>query len=233
MNDSEQHGRQAPDDRLTAARDGLITAAATHAPFLGWGPAALAAAARDCDLPAVEAARIFPGGAMDMIARHNAMADAAMVKALSALDLSQMKTRDRVAAAIRIRLTQTAPHREAVRRALALLALPHNVPAATKMLYRTVDSIWRACGDAAVDWNHYSKRMLLGSVYLSTLLFWLDDRSDGFADSFAFLDRRIAAAMQFPRRVQGVISPLQAATRRLSALKNYRPRRNGWGERRL
>src|SRR3546814_12063346 len=87
-------------------------------------------------------------------------------------------------------------HKEAVRRALAFLALPGNAGLAVRSLYRTVDAIWWACGDRSTDFNFYTKRGLLAAVYSSTLLYWLDDGSDGHADSWAFLDRRIADVMR-------------------------------------
>jgi ubiquinone biosynthesis protein COQ9 len=83
-----------------------------------------------------------------------------------------------------------------VRRALTLEALPQQGPRALKQLYRTVDAIWYAAGDTATDFNFYTKRMLLAGVYAATLLHWLDDKSEGFAATAAFLDRRISDVMK-------------------------------------
>ena len=103
---------------------------------------------------------------------------------------------DRVATAVRVRLEALGPHREAVSRGLAFLALPHNAALGTRCLYRTVDAIWYAAGDTATDYNFYTKRLLLAGVYTSTLLFWLNDRSEGYAQTWAFLDRRIGEVMR-------------------------------------
>src|SRR3546814_16617611 len=59
--------------------------------------------------------------------------------------------------------------------------------------------MWYAAGDTATDWNFYSKRALLAAVYSSTLLYWLNDRSEGFVDTWGFLDRRIGDVMRIPR----------------------------------
>jgi ubiquinone biosynthesis protein COQ9 len=91
------------------------------------------------------------------------------------------------------------PAREAVRRALAILAMPQNVPLALKASWRTADLMWRIAGDTSTDFNHYTKRMTLGAVYASTLLAWLDDQSEGWSDSAAFLDRRIDDVMKFEK----------------------------------
>ena len=70
---------------------------------------------------------------------------------------------------------------------------------AARCLYRTVDAIWVAAGDTATDWNFYSKRAMLAGVYSTTLLHWLDDRSEDLSESWAFLDRRIENVMQIPK----------------------------------
>ena len=94
------------------------------------------------------------------------------------------------------------PAREAVRRALAILAMPQNVPLALRISWRTADLMWRIAGDTSTDFNHYTKRMTLGAVYGSTLLVWLDDQSEGWADTAAFLDRRIDDVMKL-REIEG------------------------------
>jgi ubiquinone biosynthesis protein COQ9 len=128
---------------------------------------------------------------------YHRQADIEMVRALQAHPgLASLRTRERVALAIRLRLEANAGHREAIRQALSFLALPTNAPLGAKCLYRTVDAIWYAAGDKATDFSFYTKRGLLAGVYSATVLYWLNDRSEGAADSWAFLDRRIADVMK-------------------------------------
>jgi ubiquinone biosynthesis protein COQ9 len=63
--------------------------------------------------------------------------------------------------------------------------------------------MWRIAGDKATDFNHYSKRAILMAVYGSTSLVWLDDDSAGFAETRAFLDRRIDEVMRFEKAKAG------------------------------
>ena len=93
--------------------------------------------------------------------------------------VANLKIRDRIKNAVRIRLERHAGNREAARRALALLSLPFNAPLAMRLLYRTVDAMWYAAGDTSTDFNFYTKRATLAGVYSSTLLYWLNDRSPG------------------------------------------------------
>jgi len=155
-------------DALTALRDEILLAALPHVPFDGWTGRAMAAGARDLGRDVADADRAFPYGAVDMISHYSDLADRRMVAEMERRGVAQMKVRERIAAAIRIRLEDAAPHKDALRRALTVLALPTNAPAALRSLYRTVDAIWRAAGDTATDWNFYTKRGLLAGVFSST-----------------------------------------------------------------
>ena len=189
----------APNDHLLAERRALLDAMLIHVPFDGWSSKALAQAAKDCGHDAGLVSRAFPGGAVAVLDFWVAETDLAMLRALESRDLAAMKVRDRIRLAVLTRLQIAAPHREAVRRALNLEALPQHAPRVLKQLYRTVDAIWYAAGDTATDFNFYTKRLLLAGVYSATLLRWLDDRSEGFSATAAFLDRRLADVMRIEK----------------------------------
>ncbi len=140
--------------------------------------------------------RVFPGGAIDAVDAFSALGDAALVEALATHPLSSMKIRERIALAVRLRIALNDPYREAVRKAVAMHALPFYALRGLRALYNTVDTIWREIGDISTDTSFYTKRMSLAGVYSSTLLFWLDDKSPNCEASWAFLDRRIDNVMQ-------------------------------------
>ena len=177
-------------------RSRLLQATLPHVVFDGWSERALRAGASDEGIDPAVAQNAFPGGAAEMIAFFSSDIDQQLLERLGAQDLAAMKVRERIATAVQTRLELLAPHREAVRRGVVFLALPRNAALALKCLYRTVDAIWYAAGDTATDYNFYSKRILLAGVYSATLLFWLNDSSDEFTATWAFLDRRIAEVLK-------------------------------------
>ena len=192
-------------------KDELLLATLSHVAFDGWSVAALRAGARDAGVNEAAALALFPRGPIELVEWFSAWADRAMLERLTALPLAEMKVRERVAAGVRARLAALLPHREAARRALAVLAQPHNAPLALKLLYRTVDAIWYAAGDTATDFNFYTKRALLAAVYGATMLCWFEDRSPDGGDTEAFLARRLDDAMALPK----VVERLRAAADRL------------------
>ena len=219
-------GQAAAAEKLARQRRSLLEAALRHVPFDGWTWTALDAAARDLGLQGGEAQRLFPGGPQELIRSFSAEADRQMLEVLEGLDLDSMKVREKVAAGVRARLEAVAAHREAVRSGLTFFALPQNASAGLSCLYRTVDAIWYAAGDRATDYNFYSKRALLAAVYSSTLLFWLNDKSEDYAATWAFLDRRIGEVLQVAGRLgKGVTSVLSLPERFVGAVTN--PKRSG------
>jgi ubiquinone biosynthesis protein COQ9 len=180
-------------------RDAIVDKALAHVAFDGWTVTALAAGARDAGLDAARAELAFPGGAVEAIRHFSRLLDQRMLDALATRDLKAMKIRQRIAASVMARLDLAMPHREAIRRSLSMLALPHNAPVALGLLYRTVDAMWHAAGDTSTDFNFYTKRGLLAGVVSATTLYWLNDDSENQDETRRFLDRRIAEVMEVPK----------------------------------
>ena len=175
-------------------RDRLLEAALVHVPFDGWSRRALLAGAADLGLEPSLARRLFPRAGDDMLVHVERWADRQMLAGVGSLD--GMRVRDRIAKLVHTRLEVLGPHREAMRRATAARLLPSNGFAACGSLWRTVDLMWAAAGDDARDASYYTKRSLLAAVWTSTFLFWLEDRSEDFQDTWSFLERRIDNVMQ-------------------------------------
>jgi ubiquinone biosynthesis protein COQ9 len=170
-----------------------------HTAFDGWTPEALVLASEATGIDPAVATLAFPGGAVDMIDAWFAQVDAVMLAKLPPETLGAMKIRARIAALVEARIDILADDIEALRRALAILALPQNLPRAARLNWRAADAMWHAAGDTATDFNHYSKRGILGGVYAATIMAMLDDQSEGYAETRAFLSRRIDGIMRFEK----------------------------------
>ncbi len=169
-----------------------------HAGFDGWGERAVESAAMVLGVKPEIARLVFPDR-LAMIDAWFAAIDAAMREMLTPETLAAMKIRERITALVEARLALVTPDKEALRRALAILAMPQNVARAARLGWRSADAMWRAAGDTATDYNHYTKRAILGSVYGATLAVFMADESDDHADTRAFLARRIEGIMRFEK----------------------------------
>jgi ubiquinone biosynthesis protein COQ9 len=175
----------------SAERDAAIEAMLPHVPFDGWTLGAVRRGLADIGAEPEDAVLLFPGGAADMIEAFCDWADRRMEQGAAALDPG-LRLHERVRAVIVLRLAQNRPFKEAIRRALAVLAMPGRARVAAVCTARTVDAIWHAAGDRTADFSWYTKRAILAGVYGATLLYWLRDSSDDEGATLAFLDRRLA-----------------------------------------
>lgn len=186
-------------DRGEGLRRRILDAALPDVAFDGWTEAALRAGAVRAGLAPSAADLAFPRGGVDAAMFLHREGDRALAERLRAADLEGMRIRDRIVYAVRLRLEIAAPHREAVRRAASLFALPLYAADGARMMWETADAIWTALGDPSEDLNWYTKRAILAGVYSATALHWLGDDSPHFADSWAFLGRRIDGVMRFEK----------------------------------
>jgi len=192
------------DMTLDELRIALAPEIAASAIFDGWTEEALVNAADMAGADPDIARLAFPKGkpgeqAMDMIEAWVASVDRAMEAEWPAERLATLKIRERIRTLVAFRLEEVMPFEEAVRRALSVMAMPQNAPRAAKLGWRSADIMWRLAGDTATDYNHYTKRAILAGIYSATLAVFVNDDSEGKADTFAFLDRRIDGVMKFEK----------------------------------
>ena len=178
--------------------DAALRAMLPLAASQGWNQATLRAglAAAGEDPALVES--WFPGGATQAIAAWAELADRDMVAAAG--DLSALRIPARIRRLAELRLLQAAPHKPALRAALAHLALPWNLPLATCLAARTTDAMWRAAGDSSADFSWYTRRLSLGAINAATLAYWVRNDAAEVAPALAFLDRRLAELARLQRR---------------------------------
>ena len=183
----------------TAMKEAVLLAALPHAAFDGFTDSVLAKAGVEAGIDKADMARLFGDGPISLVSYFSAWADAGMEARLAAMDIKAMKIRARIAAAVLARLDALSPHKEAARRAAALLSLPMHAALGAKLVYATVDAMWRAAGDTSTDFNFYTKRGILAGVYGATAMRWFNDTSEDGAATRDFLAARIENVMQFEK----------------------------------
>ena len=188
-----------PPSPLELVRRELALAVAENAVFDGWGAKAVESAAAQLGIDPAKALLAMPKTKAGLVDTYIQGVDRELENRLPQAELAAMKIRARIRTLVWARLEIMGPAREAVRSALAILASPQHLALGARIGWRSADQMWRLAGDTATDFNHYTKRATLGAVYASTLLAWLDDDSEGWADTAAFLDRRIDDVMRFEK----------------------------------
>lgn len=183
---------------LEQLRRRLALAVGEHAAFDDWTRKAVDSAAAELGIEPAQARLAMPKTKAGLIDCYIGEVDRAL-EVWAEEHVAGLKIREKIRGLVWQRLEFMAPARETVRSTLAFLAMPQNLPLGARLGWRSADLMWRLAGDTSTDFNHYTKRLTLGAVYGSTLLAWLDDHSEGWSDTGAFLDRRIDDVMRFEK----------------------------------
>ncbi|ELR21024.1 coenzyme Q9, putative [Acanthamoeba castellanii str. Neff] len=213
---AESHGEQyrqpEEEDAIFEDRDGGFSdAVRTQVAKYGWTVEALSLAAAEQGLSNL-AHGLFRRGPVELVEHFIAKCNARMLEELSALDMEHMTLKEKIRAAIHARLRQYAPHIATWPQAIAILAQPSNASTSFSLMFNTINDIIYVAGDSTIDFDWYTKRAVLAGVYTSTELFMLTDASDNFADTWAFLNRRLEDVVTLSKYKAEVPSPLPRTT---------------------
>jgi ubiquinone biosynthesis protein COQ9 len=223
------HTHENAETRRKERQHEIVQAALNIASFEGWSEAMLAKSAVVAGLPALEARRFFPAGVADALAWYDAYLNTELQRLAADAPLATMRVHERIHFLVKARLELMAPHKEAVRRALAWQAIPWHSGSSLARGWEIADTIWSLAGDTSTDFNYYTKRSLLLQVYASTLLFWLHDTSPAHKESWEFLTRRIQGVLtfgkQFGKARASVVNKVENAADMVLNRAQYRTKR--------
>ena len=76
------------------------------------------------------------------------------------------------------------------------LLIPKRHFSLPKQLYNSVDQIWFIVGDSSVDFNFYTKRLILSGIYLRIMLFFFNNDDQG--DLEKILDENLKRVSKIP-----------------------------------
>ncbi len=186
---------------ITAFKTKFLLAALPDIPFDGWTPELLRRTAERLGISKGRMDMEFPCGASDLSRYFFLWATDETLKKLARKNMAALRVRERIALGVKTRLEVLAPHKEAVRSALAFMAAPPRAFAMPKLVWHAADKLWWAAGDTATDYNHYTKRLLLSGVISTTTLYWLNDASPRHAKTWGFLERRIDNVLKIGMKI--------------------------------
>ena len=158
-------------------------------PFDRWSESNLKRASKACGFKPDYALVLFPEGIVEFTQYFNDLMNENMAENFDPMVYS--KVSDKIVHLIELKLDVYAPHKEAIRALYQYNIRPKNICSAQKQLWKTCDQIWYLAGDESTDYNHYTKRIILAAVYSRTLLYWLSDESEDYADTKNFIRRKI------------------------------------------
>ena len=176
-------------------------------PFEGWSAGILEQASENLCVPAAMGRLLFPHGNSALIELLMSNIDKLMFIEYAKQEVKGLKIHEKILLCLELRFKILQNYKMAIRNALSFMTLPWNIGWASKSVWNTVDSIWYEAGnDQSVDFNYYTKRSLLAAVYSSSVLYWINDDSEGYTETIKFMERRIMNVLQIGKAVRSICS---------------------------
>ncbi|XP_063882834.1 ubiquinone biosynthesis protein COQ9, mitochondrial-like isoform X2 [Scylla paramamosain] len=204
----DQEGSDLETDGEQQLKEEILQASLPFVHTHGWSQDAIAQGAETLGYSSMVHG-MFPGGGVDLVnyfyGQCNSKLDGSLKAAIKAAEENQelrKGTTTFIAAAVEERLRMNIEYHDSWHWALALHASPSNMPKALHNIGTLMDTIWYHAGDRSYDFNWYTKRGILAAVYKSTELCMLQDKSEDFQDTWAFMNRRLSDVHSVGKCVQ-------------------------------
>ncbi|CAG9793794.1 unnamed protein product [Diatraea saccharalis] len=196
----------------------ILLRALEYVPKTGWSVESLSAGAESAGYPGITHG-LFPNGGGDLVHYFNVKCNENLVEQMKSWpkdDLKDNKVPSKfIENAIMTRLLMIEPYKSTWPKAMAIQALPNNVPNCLATLLSLVDDICYHSGDRSVDFNWYIRRVGLAGIYKASELFYLTDNSTDFSKTRNFVSSRIRDAQLIQTALN--LNPVAAAPQTLTA----------------
>ena len=176
---------------MKSKQDKLANLFIQEVPKFGWSRETLLHCAKKQKLSTPNLALMFPSFEYDVLKYLIAQNNSLVEKNYNSFNNSRLKTRDKIKTIMELKFDSNAYLKDALPEMLKFLLRPGNIFMSIKMLHQNSDFIWKLAGDKSNDFNYYSKRGLLSIVYLATLIYWLNDKSNKGIGTKNFISKSV------------------------------------------
>jgi len=191
---AEDEQRTRDDDEDESLRGKILSSSLQFVPAYGWTRAAVEAGTETLGYPSVTSG-IIRDADIQLVRHHVSTANTALATSMRA-EAGELGDKLRVAPFIRRnvekRLRMNAPYLSRWSEAVVIQSYPQHAPGSLQQSLDLMDLIWHHAGCKSTDFNWYTKRLSLLAIYKTSELAMVNDKSEDFAETWEFLDRRMA-----------------------------------------
>lgn len=171
-------------------------------PFNEWNNKLLEEAEGKCGFAKGYSLIIFPEGLSEIVEFFESYLDNILLESLSKIE-EPVKIREKISLAVKVRIKSVPPIIHSKNAAYFAL----NPMQGTEVVFRSCDAIWRYTGDKSLDFNYYTKRGLLLSVYVSSILFYIQDESESYIETDKFIETSVENIVKTFSQMKKLLDP--------------------------
>lgn len=140
---------------------------------------------------------LFPQGYINLLQLYLDDLNLKMTYESKKIDLIRLKLHERIREICFIRFNIMEKEKKIIKKTFVYLLLPNKYKFSLKNIYRSVDQIWYLAGDSSTDFNFYSKRVILASIYSSTMMHFINN--DNLEETKNIFDKRLKNLSKIPK----------------------------------
>lgn len=140
---------------------------------------------------------VFPNGYINLIQLYLDNINTKMTDESKKMDLIRLKVHERIRELSILRFKIMEKEKELSRKTFIHLLLPTKYNFSIKNIYKSVDQIWYLAGDNSTDFNFYSKRVILASIYFVTLMHFINNNN--FDETKRILNEQLKNVSKIPK----------------------------------
>ena len=143
-----------------------------------------------------ESELLFPEGNVDLIKFALKKLNSELEEYCKKIDLIRLPTHKRIRKVLLSKIFLMNKDKRFYRNIFLNLLIPKRYFSLPKQLYKSVDQIWFISGDSSVDFNFYTKRLILAGIYSRIMLFFFNN--DNQVDLEKILDEDLKRVSKIP-----------------------------------
>ena len=183
--------------KLNKIRNEILSEAKSYVVKCGWSEEMFNKVALNSKYESSVIFTLFPKGYISLIQLYLDEINKKMNDESKKLNLIRFRVHERIKELCILRFKIMVKEKKVISKTFFHLLLPSNYSFCIKNLYKTVDQIWFLAGDNSTDFNFYSKRAILASIYSAAILHFINN--DNFEETIRLLNRLLKKVSKIPK----------------------------------
>ena len=134
---------------------------------------------------------LFPNKLNDLVFYFSDFINKKMITAYKKKRINKKSLRLQILTLLKIRFSILNEYKSVIKESMVFLCSPSKQLLSSKLIFKTADFMWISINDKSTDYNFYTKRAILGTIYSVVILFWLNDKSNKLDKTYNLLEKLI------------------------------------------
>ena len=134
---------------------------------------------------------LFPNKLNDLVFYFSDFINKKMITVYKKKRINKKSLRLQILTLLKIRFSILNEYKSVIKESMVFLCSPSKQLLSSKLIFKTADFMWISINDKSTDYNFYTKRAILGTIYSVVILFWLNDKSNKLDKTYNLLEKLI------------------------------------------